>query len=298
MVMLSLCPACVARGSHAAAAVPTVEIAPGVHLPMINDGVSNRSVWIAMGGTGLDTALSYGDNDQQGVGHSIRASGRPRSDFFVTTKVPCCPAMNFGWGWAHVCQNDGISAKNVTTDMAHNIQVLGLKPDLVLMHWPCDDPKDTAAAWAAMEEMVASGQTKAIGVSNFNSSALRALVQTAKIKPAANQCGFGVGHPNSATTWGSDNGTLTTCKELGVQYEAYSPLHGSGSFSVFKDPTVAKVAKAHGVSAAQVALRWVTQQGVVAVTSDSNPEYAKEDLSIFDFELTAAEMDELAALRG
>ena len=76
-----------ARGSHAAAAVPTVEIAPGVHLPMINDGVSNRSVWISKGGTGLDTALSYGDSDQQGVGRSIRASGRPRSDFFVTTKV-------------------------------------------------------------------------------------------------------------------------------------------------------------------------------------------------------------------
>ena len=67
---------------------------------------------------------------------------------------------------------------------------------------------------------------------------------------------------------------------------------------MFKDPTVAKVAKAHGVSAAAVALRWVTQQGVVAVTSDSDPEYATEDLSIFDFELTAAEMAELAALRG
>ena len=75
-------------------------------------------------------------------------------------------------------------------------------------------------------------------------------------------------------------------------------MHGSGDFSVFKDQTVAKIAKHHDVSAAQVALRWVTQQGVVAVTSDSNPEYAKEDLAIFGFELTAAEMAVLAGLRG
>ena len=77
--------------------------------------------------------------------------------------------------------------------------MLGLRPDPVLMHWPCDDPADTAATWRAMEAMVAAGQTKAIGVSNFNSSALEALVKVAAIKPAANQCGYGVGHPNSGT---------------------------------------------------------------------------------------------------
>ena len=81
--------------------------------------------------------------------------------------------------------------------------------------------------------------------------------------------------------------------------QAYSPLRGSGSFSIFKNEVVGKVAKAHGKSPAQVALRWVTQQGVVAVTATDDPDYAAEDLSIFDgFELTAAEMKELAALRG
>jgi diketogulonate reductase-like aldo/keto reductase len=77
---------------------------------------------------------------------------------------------------------------------------------------------------------------------------------------------------------------------LQVQYQAYSPLHGGGTFSVFKDPTVAKIAAAHSVSPAQVALRWVTQQGVVAVTSDSDPAYATQDLSIFGFTLTGGEI--------
>lgn len=150
-----------------------------------------------------------------------------------------------------------------------------------------------------MEGLLAAGATRAIGVSNFNSSALESLLKTAVTKPAANQVGFGVGHPNNATAWGSDTGTLATCKKHGITMQAYSPLRGSDSFSIFKDPTVAKVAKAHGGrSPAQIALRWVTQQGVVAVTATDEADYATEDLDIFDLELTPAEMAELAALRG
>ena len=166
------------------------------------------------------------------------------------------------------------------------------------MHWPCDDEADTAATWKAMEGLLAAGATKAIGVSNFNSTAIEALLKTAVTKPAANQVGFGIGHPNNATAWGSDTGTLATCKSHGITVQAYSPLRSQGSVSIFKNEVVGKVAKAHSKSPAQIALRWVTQQGVVAVTATDKPDYATEDMSIFDFELTTAEMAELAALRG
>eukprot|EP01050_Picozoa_sp_SAG11_P003310 SAG11_NODE_185_length_13160_cov_9.118521_3_plen_170_part_00 len=119
------------------------------------------------------------------MGAAIKGSGKPRSDFFVTTKIPCCPAMDFFWGWAHTCSNDGVSARNATLvcapvnsggnigtclswvpaqDQAHNLATLGLEQtDLLLMHWPCDDEADTAATWKAMEGLLAAGATKASG---------------------------------------------------------------------------------------------------------------------------------------
>ena len=280
---------------------PRIEIAPGVRMPLINDGVSNRSIWIDAGGMGLDTALSYGDADQQNVGTSLRSSGVARSEIFVTTKVPCCPGTQFPWGWAHACQVDGISAKNATADMQHNLKELGLdQVDLVLMHWPCDDMASILQTWRAMEAMLEAGQTRAIGVSNFNASTLASLHKVAKIKPAVNQCGFGIGHPDSGVRWGSDLATVNMCRSLGVTYEAYSPLRSEGTVNIFNDSTVSKIAAVHSVSNAQVALRWVTQQDIVAVTAASGgnaAEYAKEDLAIFNFNLSTVEMKELAALR-
>ena len=271
--------------------VPTVPIAPGLRLPLINDGVSNRSLWVAAGGRGLDTALSYGDGDQRNVGEAIRASGLPREQFFVTSKVPCCPAAQFPFPFAEHC-----SARNTTADAEHNVAMLGgLVPDLVLMHWPCDRFEDTLATWRAMEGLVAQGSARTIGVSNFNSSLLALLLQHSKTKPAVNQCGFSIGGHN-ASRWGRDDATVAACRKAGVQYSAYSPLGGWTGTDVLHHPTVLRVAAAHKRSAAQVALRWVVQQGIPAVTSAKVESYAREDLDIFSFSLSPAEMAELSAV--
>ena len=140
--------------------------------------------------------------------------------------------------------------------------------------------------------------SRALGVSNLNASALSALLKVATVKPAANQCGYSVaGHSDSY--WGRDDATRRACEAAGITYSAYSPLGGwaiGGTSHVLDDPTVRAVAAAHNVSAAQVALRWVVQQGVVAVTSTNKSAHVQDDLAIFDFELSADEMARLAAV--
>lgn len=277
----------------AAALVPTVPIGPGVDLPLISDGVSNRTLWIESGGRGLDTALSYGDADMVNVGEAVRASGLPRDAFFVTSKIPCCPARRFPFPYAHEC-----SGHNATADVEHSLRVLGMeRVDLMLMHWPCDEWEDTLKLWRAMEPLVATGKTRAIGVSNFNASALNRLLDAASVKPAVNQNGFSIaGHDQ--TLWGRDDATVVASRAAGVAYMAYSPLGGWTQVDVLHDPTVLAVAAAHNVSAAQVALRWVVQQGIAAVSSARKPEYVQEDLDIFAFNLTADEMSRLAAVHA
>lgn len=286
---------------QAVALVPTIPIAPGVNMPLINDGVSNRSNWIASGGRGLDTALTYGIADQQNVGSAVRASGLPRSDFFITTKVPCCPAKRFPFPPAQSNDCGTIYGSNTTADAEHALEALGVGTvDLIVMHWPCDKWEDTVATWRAMEPLVAMNKTRAIGVSNFNASALRRLLaEDLKVKPAVNQCGYSIGgHFDSL--WGRDDATVQACRGAGVTYSAYSPL-GSWAKSgvhVLTQPDVVAVAEIHNVSAAQVALRWVVQQNITAVTAASNLEYAQQDLDIFGFVLSDEEMKRLAAVRA
>ena len=140
-----------------------------------------------------------------------------------------------------------------------------------------------------------------IGVSNFNSSSLEALLPRVHVRPAANQCGFSVaGHFEKTSTWGRDDETHETCKKHGVTYMAYSPLGGNamgGTGHVLRDPTVNKIAASHNRSAAQVALRWVTQQGVAAVTASDEIKHIASDLESFDFSLTNDEMEQLAKVR-
>lgn len=273
---------------------PTIEIATNVFMPLINDGYSNRSLWINHNGRGLDTALSYGDADQRNVGEAIRASGLPRSAFFVTSKIPCCPAKNFPFPYAQSC-----NARNTTADVEETLRVLGLDSvDLMLMHWPCDDFANTVATWKSMEPLVARGSARSIGVSNFNTSALSALIKQTNVKPAVNQCGYSIGG-HFESLWGRDDGTIAACSDLGVSYSAYSPLGNwaKSGVDIFTDPTVLSVAATHHVTAAEVALRWVVQQNISAVTAATKAEFAGEDLSIFSFELSAVEMARLSAVR-
>jgi 2,5-diketo-D-gluconate reductase A len=202
----------------AAPVAPTVEIAPGVNMPLMNMGICNHTLWLETGGRGIDTAFVYGDDKQQEVGAAVRASGLSRSSLFVTTKVPCCPAdrwMKFAGGSPGACPGNDTQAQ-----IKHDLQNLGLGyVDLMLIHWPCDTVEETMAAYRALEDMHAAGKARAIGVSNFNATMVDAVVQAAKVKPAINQCGFSIaGHSQGA--WGRDDATVAACQKHGITYEA------------------------------------------------------------------------------
>lgn len=286
--------------SLASTPAPTVEIAPGVRMPKVNLGLCNHSTWFEVGGRGLDTALVYGDAAQKESGSAVRNSGLPRSEVFVTTKVPCCPAdkwLKAAGGKPAMCSALG---HNTSAQIAHDLVTLNLSyVDLMLLHWPCDTFEETMAAYHVMESMVAAGTAKAIGVSNFNASMVDRIVKAANVKPAVNQCGFSIaGHDNA--TWGRDDATVATCKRHGVTFEAYSPLGGwakGGTGRILNDPTVNAIAKVHNKSSAQIALRWIAQQDVVIVTSSNQRDFDESDLDIFDWSLSDDEMKQLAALR-
>ena len=139
---------------------PTVQVAPNVYMPAINLGLCNHEVWLKNGGRGVDTALVYGDKAQKETGEAVRNSGLSRSEIFVTTKVPCCPAKK----WLKFAGGVGgcaLLGKNTTSHIQHDLTTLGLDyVDLMLLHWPCDTFEETLAAYAAMENMVAVGKAK------------------------------------------------------------------------------------------------------------------------------------------
>jgi len=261
----------------------TVEIAPGIQMPLMNLGNYNlstdSSLWLKAGGRGLDTAFSYHDASMAETGEGVRNSGLPRSEIFVTSKIPCT--------WEPYYKADP------ERDIAHSLQVMGLDyVDLMLMHWTCSDgAAETARVWKVMETMLSNGTARAIGVSNFGAKDLDALMSVASVTPAVNQCEFSVGH--------HDDEALQRCRELGITYAAYSPLGGlENPIDVLHDPDVSAVASAHNRSTAEVALRWIVQQGVIAVSSTRKESHMRSDLSIFDedFELTDTEMARLTGV--
>ncbi|GAB5367523.1 hypothetical protein AAMO2058_001237800 [Amorphochlora amoebiformis] len=266
----------------------SVEIAPGVMMPSVNLGgvhgkPSNYSLFMSLGGRGLDTALLYGDDVQIEVGKAVRSSGISREDIFVTTKVPCCPPIDSFYNIT--CQPDWW---NTTANIARDLSLLGVGYiDLMLVHWPCKTKEQSLATYLEIEKMVQQGTARAVGVSNFKSDDLEYILNHSTIPPAVNQCQFSIGK--------HDDVTLQYCKAHNITYQAWSPLGGLSGVDVLNDPDVKNIANSHGVSAAQVALRWVLQAGSIFVTAALKKEYLQEDLSLFSFELTDDEFDLLAS---
>lgn len=281
--------------------VPRREIAPRVYMPLINFGFQkNHTSAFELGVRGVDTALVYGDAQQKEVGRAVRAAmatGVKRSDIFVTSKIPCCPGKAFsGAGGSLMC----LLHKDPSKAVQHDFDMLGLDYiDLMLVHWPCDDFEQSVATYKAMEPFFSAGKIKALGVSNFNASALAKLLPRVAVKPVVDQCAFSIaGHTDDL--WGRDDATKKFCDAHGIAYSAYSPLGGwakHGTGHVLNDPTVKAVAAAHNVSAAQVAMRWVTQQDVVAVTSSDKDSHIVGDLASFAFNLTDDELARLAQVQ-
>jgi len=241
----------------------------------------------AVGFDSIDTAHDY--NNQDGVGKALKdilSNGTKRSGIFVTSKVPGCGAGQ-GVGGGKSC---GPDTKKVFTE---DLSLMGVDyADLMLVHFPptsCSAMKckEIQEQWAVFEEMYAQKKARAIGVSNYCQSCFECLLKSAKVVPMVNQVQYHVG-------MGVDPiGLKTYLAAKNITMQAYSPL-GDGSKDLITGRLVTSIAKAHGkASGATVALKWLVQSGVPLVTKASDPAYMAEDIDLFGWELTAAEMKQL-----
>lgn len=219
----------------------------------------------------IDTAAAYFNEEAVGnaVRVAIRKSGIPREELFITTKL-----------WI---QDAGY--ENAKKAFQVSLDKLGLDYiDLYLIHQPMND---YYGSWRAMEELYEEGKIKAIGVCNFYPERLTDLCLNAKIKPMVNQVEL---HPFFAQT-----GALGTMKEFGVQPEAWGPM-AEGKHGIFTHPVLTEIGAKYGKTAAQAALRWNVQRGVVIIPKSTHKERIEENLNIWDFKLSDEDMDAIAAL--
>ena len=263
-----------------------IKLNNGVEIPCVGYGtfrtdpaVTAQAVQdaIAAGYRHIDTAKVY--ENEVGVGQGIKAAGVPREELFVTSKL---------WN-----TDRGYEATKAAFQAS--LDRLGLDYlDLYLIHWPAnekqfgaDAAKINAETWRAMEELYEAGKIRAIGLSNFMPHHVAELLKTAKIKPMVDQIEV---HPG----W-THAEEIKKLQAMDIVVEAWGPLGGQGA-TVLVDPTMQKIAAAHGKSTAQVSLRWILQQGVVPLPKSVHVDWIKQNMELFDFELSNEEMQTIAAL--
>ena len=209
----------------------------------------------------IDTAYYYKNEGE--VGRALTASGIPRDEIFVTSKV-----------WPESFARDALlsSAERSAT-------LLGGPTDLLLLHWP-SPLTPLAETIGALNEAKARGLTRGIGLSNFPSKLIKEVAELSETPIATNQVEY---HP-----YLSQQTVIQTMLDMGGSVTAWSPL---AQGKVIKDPVLTAIGEAHGKSAGQVALRWLVQQeGVIAIPRTANAARAAENLAVFDFSLSDAEM--------
>ena len=254
----------------------TVTLNNGVEMPILGFGVyqvpaeETEQVVAQALDTGyrhLDTAASY--QNEEAVGRAIAGSGIGREDLFVTTKL-----------WMEHAGYDATHAA-----FRRSLDRLGLEyVDLYLIHQPFND---YYGAWRAMEELLKQGRARAIGVSNFHPDRLVDLIVHNDIRPAVNQIETHVYYQRAV-----DHQVML---DYGVHHESWGPF-AEGRNNMFADPTLSAIGAAHGKSVGQVVLRWLIQRDVIVIPKSVRPERMQENLDVFDFELTPAQMDEIATL--
>ena len=218
----------------------------------------------------IDTASVYGNETSvgQGIREALSANNLTREDLFVTSKV-----WNADLGYAATLDAYGTS-----------LDKLGLHYlDLYLIHWPVAGKYKEA--WRALETLYKEGRVKAIGVSNFQIHHLEDLIKDAEIKPMVNQVEF---HPML-----TQKDLLSFTREQGIQLEAWSPLMQG---QLLDNEVLKAIGGKHGKSVAQVILRWDLQHGVITIPKSTKEHRIIENASIFDFELTLEEMEQIDAL--
>lgn len=222
---------------------------------------------IASGYRLIDTAAAY--MNEKAVGEAIKKCGVPREELFITTKLWIQDA---GYG----------EAKKAIQTSLDNLGLSYL--DLYLIHQPMGD---YIGAYRAMEQAYREGKLKAIGVCNFYPNRLADLCETVAVKPAVNQVEL---HP-----FFQQENALALMKEYGVHPEAWGPF-AEGKHGIFTHPVLTAIGQKYGKSAAQVALRWNVQRGVTVIPKSVHKERMEQNLAIWDFSLSDADMAEIAKL--
>jgi diketogulonate reductase-like aldo/keto reductase len=258
-------------------AIPNVRSANGVEIPAIGFGTSQLgdcgeivSNALKLGYRHIDTAWKYGS--EKGVGEGIKASRVPREQIFLATKV------------SHEYLRADDFARSVDESL-RNLQVDYL--DLLHVHWPTIDNIPLGETMGALAKAKREGKTRAIGVANFNIALVEAAIRLCPEKLCTLQAEY---HPYLDQTK-----VLAACRRLGLVFTAYCPLARG---RLFNEPVLKEIAERKERTVAQVALRWLMQQGnIAAIPRSANPKHMAESLKVFDFELTADEMSRINALK-
>lgn len=256
--------------------VPTITLNNGVKMPALgfgtlylNDslGVNSVAKAIALGYRLIDTATIYGN--EEAVGEGIKKSGIDRKKLFISTKL-----------WV-----SDMGYENTKKAFERSLKKLGVTYlDMYLIHRPHGD---VLGSWKAMEELYKAGKIRAIGVSNFDSTQLADLISKAEIKPALNQI--------EINPYFQEPELTKMIKKSGVQVESWASF-AEGRNGLFTNKVLVEIGKKYHKTAAQVTLRWLIQQGIIVIPRSSNPAHMQENLEVFDFKLSKADMKKIAAL--
>ena len=254
-----------------------IELSNGIRVPALGYGVflvspeeCERCVTDALevGYRHIDTAQAY--FNEEGVGAAWTKSGLRREDLFLTTKVW---VSNAGEEKAYKSIDE--SLKKLQTDYI----------DLLLIHQAYGDVFGT---WRAMERAYGEGKVKAIGVSNFQAGRFFDFAHFVRVKPMMNQL--------QTNVLIQQDTIQPYLRQFGTRQTAWGPLGGQGVDGIIKSPVLAKIGGQYGKTASQVALRWLTQRGIVAIPKSSHKERMAQNLDIFGFRLSDADMREIARL--
>ena len=259
--------------------IPDITLNNGVTIPQLGFGTfqvaedqTQRIVESAIetGYRHIDTAAGY--YNEAGVGAAVRASGLPREDVFVTTKL-----RNGDQGY------DNALAAFEASRAALDIDYV----DLYLVHWPVPSKGQYVETWKAFEKLLADGAVRAIGVSNFLPEHLETLLAETDVVPAVNQIEV---HPTF-----QQRKLVEVSRAAGIAIEAYSPL---GRGADLESDEVTSIAAAHGVTPAQVVIRWHLQQDHIVIPKSNNPERIAANLDVFGFQLTVDEIEQISSLEA
>ena len=265
--------------------VPNYRISNGVEIPQVGfgtwqilDGPDTENAVLAAiknGYTHIDTAYAY--YNEKGVASAVEKSGVSREDLFITTKL-----WNTEQGYEETLENFELSLQNLKTDYV----------DLYLVHWPQtfvffdEYPQRMWDTWRAFEELYQAKKVKAIGLSNFLQHHIETLMEKATIYPMVDQLEIHPGYNQSDI--------VDYCQKNGIVVECWSPLANGRMLS--QDGLLTEIGKKHNKSAAQAALRWSIQRGLLPMPRSVKPDRIAENLAIFDFELSEEDMQRISGM--